>query len=487
MVPQVSDSPEQKQEQGEQPPVDQPLPDRQARLSKAGIVSLLTLIGMLLILITGILILDPSEMMPQAPQASLLTPTSTGVSTSLTGMHAPTPTATPQLTASPTPVPPIFTANGQPVSSLQLPSGHFVLYEQQNSIYMVSSSGGLPQAITTPGYLYSQAVRPILTPEGQLLYAGDGLWITDIFDGVPRQIAQIDSDQVITSLALSADGSTLAYTVELASGKGTIDLYAGPLSSPALVYEQTTDDCPCFRVFSFLYGQGKKGDSTLLLADSQNSFNGVQYGLWAMDLTKTPVDPPTQLLDEDSLQGPLLMAPFSNLLLYSSDEGTAPVPTDESVPSDIAALSYANNLQLASIGGNPPSLSSSWIVLPEQTNLSSPADYRWETTPLFSPDGHTLIYVEFSSEPQAPYDRISAVYEVQLSGTGSHLRVGVPQLLVTSTARLLELGPWFNSHVLTFYADGTLYAMDIQSRAATSIVQTNAYARIITVVGLNQI
>ena len=224
-----------------------------------------------------------------------------------------------------------------------------------------------------------------------------------------------------------------------------------------------------------------------MLADSQNSFNGVQYGLWAMDLTKTPVDAPTQLMDEDSLQGPLLMAPYSNLLLYSSSEGTAPVPTDESVPSDIASLSYANNLQLASIGGNPLSLSSSWIVLPEQANLSSPADYRWETTPLFSPDGHTLIYVEFSSEPQAPYDRISAVYEVQLSGTGSHLRVGIPQLLVTSTARLLELGPWFNSHVLTFYADGTLYAMDIRSRAATPIVQTNAYARIIAVVGLNEI
>ena len=486
MVPQVNDSPEQKQEQGEQQPVAQPLPDRHARLSKAGIVSLLSLIGMLLILITGLLILDPSELLPQT---QLLTPTSTSAPASPTGTHVPTPaaTVTPQGTALPTPVPPVFTANGQPMSSLQLPPGHFVLYEQQSSIYMISSSGGLPQAITTPGYLYSQAVRPILTPKGQLLYAGDGVWITDVFDGTPRQIASIGANQVVTSLALSADGSTVAYTVASANGRGNIDLYAGPLSSPALVYQQTTDNCPCFRVFSFLNGQGKQGNSRLLLTDSQNSLNGVQYGLWAMDLTQTPLDAPVQLLDEDSLQGPLLIAPYSNLLLYSSNEGTAPVPTDESVPPDIASLSYANNLQLTNIGGNPLSTSPSQIVLPEQQNLSSPADYRWETTPVFSPDGQTLIYVEFSSEPQAPFDRLSAVYEVQLRGTGSHLRVSLPQLLATSTARLLELGPWFNSHTLTFYADGTLYAMNVQTGTAATIVQTNAYARMIAVVGMDQI
>lgn len=484
MIPQVSDSPEQKQEQGEQQPIARPLPDRHAHLSKAGIISLLSLIGMLLILITGMLIRDPSQL---SPQATLPTPTTTNVAATPTGTHAPTPTATPQVTASPTPVPPVFTANGQAIPSLQLPPGHFVLYEQENNIYMVSSGGGLPQAIPTPGYVYSPAVRPILTPQGQLLYAGDGVWITDIFDGTPRQIARIGVDQVITSLALSADGSTVAYTVESANGRGTIELYAGLLSSPALVYQQTTDNCPCFRVFSFLYGQGKKGNTTLLLADSQNSLNGVQYGLWTMDLTRSSVDTPTQLLDEDSLQGPLLMAPYSNLLLYSSNEGTVPVPTDESVPSDIASLSYANNLQLTNISGNPLSLSTSQIVLPEQHNLSSPADYRWEATPVFSPAGNTLIYVEFSSNPQAPFDRVSAVYEVQLSGTGSHLRVSLPQLLVTSTAHLLELGPWFNSHILTFYADGTLYALDTQSRTATTIVQTNAYARIIAAVGMDQI
>ncbi|HLI05439.1 MAG TPA: hypothetical protein VKV40_02620 [Ktedonobacteraceae bacterium] len=482
MVPQVSDSPEQKQEHEEQQPVAQPLPTRQTRLSRAGIISLLALIGMLLITITGMLIRNPEQLMPQAQL-----PTPTSVPASPTATHAPIPTATPQPDVSPTPVPPLLTANGQSVSSLQLSMGHFVLYEQQNNIYMVSSSGGLPQAISTPGYLYNQAVRPILTPKGQLLYAGNGIWITDVFDGKSRQIATIGADQVVTSLALSSDGSTVAYTVEPANGRGNIDLYAGPLSSPALVYQQTTANCPCFRVFSFLYGQGQRGDTTLLLADSQNSQNGVQYGLWSMDLTQAPVDTPTQLMSEDDLEGPLLMAPYSNVLLYSSNEGTVPVPTDETIPADIASLTYANSLDLANIGGNPLTVSSSQVVLPEQRNLSNPADYRWETTPVFSPDGHTLVYVEFSSEPQAPFDRVSAIYEAQVSGTGSQLHVSAPQLLATSSASLLELGPWFNDHILTFYADGTLYAMDPQTMAVTTIIQTNAYARIIAVVGLNQI
>jgi hypothetical protein len=482
LIPQVSDSPEQKQEQEEQLSIAQSLPGRHIRLSKAGIFSLLLLIGMLLILITGMLILNPSEV---SPQANELTPTSSPAPP--TSTNPPAATSTPLNNASPTPIPPIFSPNGEAIPSLQLPPGHFVLYEQQNSIYMVSSSGGLPQAILTPGYLYSQAVRPILTAKGQLLYAGDGIWITDVFGGTPQQIAKINADQVVTSLALSSDGSTVAYSVAPANGKGTIELYAGALSSPALVYQQTTDNCPCFRVFSFLNGEGTNGNTTLLLADSQNSLSGVQYGLWALDLTNIPSDTPPQLLDEDSLQGPLLMAPYSNVLLYSSNEGTVPVPTDESVPSDIASLTYANSLELANIGGNPLTLSSSQVVLPEQHNLSRPADYHWETTPVFSPDGHMLIYVEFSSEPQAPFDRISAVYEAQVSGSGSNLRVSAAQLLVTSNADLLELGPWFNNHILTFYGDGTLYAMDMQTKAVTAIVQTNAYARIIAVVGHNQI
>ena len=483
MIPQVSNPTDQKQEKQEQKAIAQPLPERHARLSRAGVFSLLALISMLLILITGLLIADPSGLSPQ----TMLTPTSTTIQASPTGAHTPTATATPVDNATPTPTPPIFTANSGTTPSLQLPSGHYVLYEQQNNIYMVSSTGGLPQLIPSQGYLYSQAVRPILTPTGQLLYAGDGVWITDVFDGTPKQIGKITANQVVTSLALSNDGTTVAWSVEPGDGKGDSDLYAGPLSAPVLVYQQSVADCPCFRVFSFLSGSGKKGDTTLLLTDDQGSLQAVQYGLWALDLTQKTATGPQQLLPEGPLQGPLLMAPYSNVMLYSSNEGSVPVPTDESVPTDIASLTYANSLDVANIDAHSLTLDTSQGVLPEQRNLRTTADYRWVTTPVFSPDGHTLIYVEFSSDPQAPFDRNSAIFVAQISGSGSQLHVSAPQLLVTSTALLLELGPWFNSHILTFYGDGTLYAMDIQTKAVTAIAQTSAYARIIAVVGLNGI
>jgi len=70
-----------------------------------------------------------------------------------------------------------------------------------------------------------------------------------------------------------------------------------------------------------------------------------------------------------------------------------------------------------------------------------------------------------------------------MSGSGKHLRVSNPQLMATSNANLLELGPWFNNHILTFYGDGSLYAMDIQTGAVATIVQTGVYARIIAVRG----
>ena len=476
MVPQVSNPTDQTQEKQEQKEIARPLPAKPTRLSRAGVFSLLGLIGMLLILITGLLIVNPSALSPQ----TLPTPTSTS-----SARTSPTATATTGNDATPTPTPPIFTANSGTTPSLQLPSGHYVLYEQQNNIYMVSSRGSLPQLIPTKGYLYSQAVRPILTQSGQLLYAGDGIWITDVFHGTPRQIGKITANQVVASLALSSDGTTVAWSVEPADGKGNIDLYAGPLSSPTLVYQQSAANCPCFRAFSFLYGSGNAADTTLLLTDDQGSFQAVQYGLWALDLTRKRATGPQQLLPEDPLQGPLLMAPYSNIMLYSSNEGSVPVPTDESVPTDIASLTYANSLEVANINSSSLTLDTSQEVLPAQRYLRTTADYRWVTTPVFSPDGHTLIYVEFSSDPQAPFDRISAIYEAQITGSGSNLHVSAPQLLVTSTALLLELGSWFNGHILTFYGDGTLYAMDIQTKAVTAIAQTNAYARIIAVVGLN--
>jgi len=101
------------------------------------------------------------------------------------------------------------------------------------------------------------------------------------------------------------------------------------------------------------------------------------------------------------------------------------------------------------------------VVLPEQDNLSNSAQYHWVTTPIFSPDTHTLAYVEFSSDQQEPYDRHSSIYTVKISGSGAQLRVGKPQLLATTTSQLVELGPWYNNQIVTFYADGTLYPLDV--------------------------
>ncbi|HET8910507.1 MAG TPA: hypothetical protein VFN23_03530, partial [Ktedonobacteraceae bacterium] len=135
-----------------------------------------------------------------------------------------------------------------------------------------------------------------------------------------------------------------------------------------------------------------------------------------------------------------------------------------------------------------PTLIASQDVLPAQRHQSNQGNYRWVTTPMISPDGHTLIYVEFSSDPVEPYDRHSAIYTVKLSGSGKNLKVGQPVLLATSSAKLLELGPWLdnqNSNIITFYADNVIYALDIHSKAISTIIQTKLYTRMITVVGLN--
>jgi Tol biopolymer transport system component len=104
------------------------------------------------------------------------------------------------------------------------------------------------------------------------------------------------------------------------------------------------------------------------------------------------------------------------------------------------------------------------------------------TTPRFSPDGHTLVFVEFSSDTQAPFDRHNALYTIQVTGSGPHQYVGKPRLLTTANSLLLELGAWINSHVLTFYSDGALYALDIRSGAVSTIAQTGSYAHIVAIV-----
>ena len=463
-----------------QPQATQP-PHRPTRFSMLGIVMLLVLVCMLILSSSVVLVISVVQgVSPQVGSVATSVPVQHGTQTPQTL----TPGATSTGALTPTPTPPIYAPNNVALPQLQLPPDHYVIYEQQNTIYVISSTGGLPQALTTPGYEYNQAVRPILTPGGQLIYSGSGIWLTDIFGSTPTHIADVPANQVLTSLVLSSDGTTIAWSTEPASGNGVIDIFAGPLSSPTKVYEQPSTTCPCFRVFAFMNGNGKAGDVTLLLTDGQQSHGAVQFGLWSYDLTEAPSATPQLIMDGSTQQAPLALVPFGNVLLYSSYEGEVPIPADSSVPNDIAVLKYPNSLDMTTLGGQPLSMDRTQVVLAEQHQLANTAAYHWVTTPVFTPDGHTLIYVEFSSQNQAPFDRSSALFAVHFSGSGKTLQVSKPKLLVTSSVALLELGTWFNNRILTFYGDGSLYALDVQNDEVTTIEQTGAYARIVAVVGM---
>ncbi len=463
-------------------PVAVPPRPARTRLSRTGIIGLFLLIGLSLFLFTGQIILglvqtgaaaaaqqgDTRQNQATTVEANAASPTPAQGS-------APTPTPSPSL--------PFFTPSSAASPALQLAAGHYVMYQTTTHIYLISTTDNSILPLYTPDYLYNQAVRPLLTPGGKLLYSGSkGIWITDIFDQQPAQIAALDSNTVVASLALSQDGQIIAWSTEPADGVGQISIYAGSLSSPRRILQQSSLDCPCFRIFAFLNGSTPAADSTLLLTDDRGSNEALQYGLWSLDLS-TPAASPQLMMDEDAQQGPLALVPYSNILLYSPYEGAVPVPTDSSVPADVAALSYANSLSITTFTSSTLDLGSARVVLAGRKNLASSAQNRWVTTPTFSPDGHMLTYVEFSSDTQDPYDRHSAVYTVQISGSGSHVRAGRPQLVSTSTTRLLELGPWLNSHVVTMFGDGSVYALDVQSGALTSLGHPGGYVRILAAIG----
>lgn len=475
--------------------VSQPLRKQRTRFSKASIMTMLALICLLLFLFSGLLLWS-------LPQLSVKRTPTSAHHPAQTRTLAPTATQDQDQDITVTPTPPVLVPRNLAAPPLQLPTHRSVIYEEQNTLYAVSTDNGQAQVVPTQGYSYSQAVRPLLTPSGNILYSGNGLWLTNVFDSNPVQIAGLAPGEVITSLALSNDGKMVAWTTELVGGQGMIDIHAGPIGSPTIVYEQSALVCPCFRIFSFMNSPGSKGDNTLLLTDDQGSHETVQYGLWSLDLSTLPVVPqptpvagsalstpapvsavaPVTVLDENPQQGPLALAPGGNVLLYSSNEGWVPIPSDKSVPQDIGSLTYPNSLDLTTLGGSPLTTGTSQVILPEQHNVDNNAYYYWVTTPVFSPDVHTLVYVEFTSDAQDPFDRHSAIYTVQLSGSGTHLHVSRPQLLATSTAKFLELGTWLDNTILTFYGDGSLYALDSKSGAVTTLLQTGAYARVVTVV-----
>jgi Tol biopolymer transport system component len=379
---------------------------------------------------------------------------------------------------------------GAESAKLQLTAQQYYIYEQGNGLFVASTSETKAQQISTPGYAYNRAVPPLLTPANQVLYSGNGLWLTDVFNGTAKQIAPLPTGQVITSLALSSDGSTVAWSTEPINGLGNVTLYAGPLGQATPMYTHDATDCPCFRVFSFL-PQGTTSttsDSMLLLTDDRGDHHVVQYGLWTLNLSDNAQATPQPLLDGNAPQGPLTLSSDGKRLLYSSYEGVVPVPSDNSVPLDVEGLNYANSMSIATVATHGSgakttvALNSSRIIVPEQHDLSNEAAYHWMMTPLFSPDGRTLVYIEFSADAQIPYTRHSALYTVSLTGTGNSPSVGKPRLLATTDEPYIELGTWLNNSVVTFYAENTLYALDVTSGATTRLLQPLTYARTVAVV-----
>ncbi len=459
MTQQVSSPPEK----NEQPSISQALPPiREPKFSSPIIIIWLTVVGMLLLVFAGQTVRYLPQLMNSPLKPIVPAPRVAGV----------VPVAGPYILQVP----------GQSSTpSIQLPGGRYVIYEQQNTISLIATGSNKTLVLNTPGYIYNRSISPLLTPDGRLLYSGDGLWITSISGGTLQQLATLPANQVITSLALSRDGTTVAWSTEPVAGTGNVTIYAGSLKKALPVYQHSASDCPCFRVFSFLQGAGKQGNSTLLLADDRGDHRAVQYGLWSLNLAQKPPKRLHQLLSSAQLAGPLLLAPDGNTLLYSSIEGFVPVLTDANTPSDIISLTYANSLNITTLSENTPGLGAAQVILPEQSDRSNSAAYRWVTTPRFTPDGHTLLYVEFSTDAYPPYNRHNALYSVQVTGSGAHLKVGTPQLLATTSASLIELGAWLNQHVITFYADGALYALDIQNGAYTQLIKTSAYTRIATV------
>lgn len=373
------------------------------------------------------------------------------------------------------PAQPLQGPGGAKLASFHLPAGYSVIYEQPQGISLLSTTNGVSRTLETPGYIYNRAVTPIITPAHELIYSGDGIWTTGLTGGHATRLAALPSDQVITSLALSPDGGTIAWSSAPKAGAGTVAIYVEVLSTSApahimRVYQHAASQCPCFRVFSFLSAR------TLLLTNDRGDHRLVQYGLWRFDLPGSSGSAiPRPLLPSDVQQGPLLFSPQTGTLLYSSYEGFVPMP-DSGVPTDITSLNYANSLLVASM--KQAGLAGGRVILPEQQALSGPAAYRWVATPQFSPDGESLAYIEFSSGDRLPFARHYALYGVSLAGASNNN----PQSLATASAQYVELGPWLAAHTLTFYADNALYALDMQHGALATLAQTGGYARIISIV-----
>lgn len=391
----------------------------------------------------------------------------------------------------PTSSSPLQGRGGSVLEPFDLPAHRTMLYMQQGKIYSVTTYGkqkidhgsvGRPDAISqpiqvkTPGYTYNSSLPPLVTPAGQLIYAGTGLWMIDLAHNQPRQIATLADNQEVTSLVLSRDGSQLAWSSAPKDAEGEIQIFAGPVGSTKLVYQQSAGQCPCFRVFSFWPASDAAGHDTLLLTDDHGDDGPVQHGLWVFPMNKGPAVKPALVIASDPPQGPLALSPDNTNLLYTTYEGNVPAPDD--MPDELATVEYANSLVLASLQDSMPYLENTRVVLPEQHEQGNSAQYHWVMSPSFSPDGQTLVYVEFSADSQGSFTRTNALYMVNTQGSSLSTR---PTLVATTAAHYLELGSWWDPHTVTVFIDNGFYALDVQRGVLATITQTGGYAHEIAV------
>ncbi|HEU5367957.1 MAG TPA: hypothetical protein VFU69_05820, partial [Ktedonobacterales bacterium] len=287
-----------------------------------------------------------------------------------------------------------------------------VIFADNGGVYLLRSSDAAPEKLSTPGY--AALIEPVLTSDGHLLYAGDGLYLVDLLQAdatPPLQIASIDKEkQVIASMAVSADGKEVFWSVEPHNGSGAISLYEATLTpagatAPTLLYTQPANSCPCYMIFG-LAQSGSSGTTTLLLTDNLGTPADQGTGLWTFDRNQQLVG--SELLAEDQGQAPLAMSADHMLLAYAPTTGEVPEPTDSSVPTQVGSQPYGNSIAVMS--ANAGASGKPITLVPAQTNVHNFSSYHWITTPVFSPDNRSIAYIQFSSDDTGPYDRHSALY-----------------------------------------------------------------------------
>lgn len=360
-----------------------------------------------------------------------------------------------------------------------LPANRGVVYSDTNGVYLFRTDTITPKKLSTPGY--TSLVPPLLTSDGNVFYAGDGIYVLHLLYGdptTPFQIASIDPQtEVIASMTTSADGQEVFWSVEPHDGSGAISFYEATLTAdggatlPALLYTQPANNCPCYMIFG-LAGAGAQGGATLLFTDNLGTPADQGTGLWAFDQQQQQVG--QELLAEAQGQAPLVLSPDHSLLAYAPTTGVVPEPTDNSVPAQIGSQPYGNSMAVVSWQangtGNPTT------ILSPQINVHSFSAYHWITTPIFSPDDQSLAYIQFSSDDTGPYDRHSTLYITPTNGRHP------PVVVANFSARLVELGTWIDSHTLLLYADNGMYAIDTYTSAISLLTVVRGYVHIVGLV-----